>query len=107
VSPGRGAFLIALLADLDLAESYYGNPLQLLLRDGGVLLGHASLVAVAIDLTFRILGSAGGNIISSLVPGVAFRTVGTGLAWLGGAKTGPLANETSQLDQIALLLSGG
>lgn len=105
--PGCGAFLIALLADLDLAESYYGNPLQLLLRDGGVLLGHASLVAAAIDLTFRILGNTGGNVVSSLILGVPFRSVGTGLAWLGGAKTEPLPKETSQLDQIDLLLSGG
>jgi len=105
--PGRGAFLIVLLADLDLAESYYANPLQLLLRDGGVLLGHASLVAAALDLGFRILGSAGGNIVSSLVPGMAFRSAGTGLAWLGGAKTEQIANENSQFDQIDLLLSAG
>lgn len=105
--PGRGAALIALLADLDLAESYYDNPLPLLLRDGGVLLGHASLVAAAIDLTFRILGTVGGKLVNSLVPGIAFRSVGTGLAWLGGANAEPLGDGTSPLDQIDSLLGEG
>ncbi len=105
---GPGALLIALLADLDLAESYYLNPLQLLLRDGGVLLGHAALVAAAIDISFRILGAVGGNMVTSLVPGLGFRGVGTGLAWVGGATRieAPAAGG-SRVDQIDALLGVG
>lgn len=104
---GRDAILIALLADLDLAESYYGHPLQLLLRDGGVLLGHGSLVAAAIDLAFRILGNVGGDTANSLVPGIAFRSVGTGLAWIGGVSVAPSLDGTVQPGQIDSLLSEG
>lgn len=105
--PGSGALLIALLADLDFAESYYLNPLQLLLRDGGVLLGHAALVAAAVDISFRILGTVGGNSVTALVPGLGFRSVGTGLAWLGSASIETTAAGHSPVDQIDALLGAG
>ena len=104
---GRGAVLLALLADLDLTESYYRNPHQLMLRDGGVLLGHASLVAAAIDLSFRILGTVGGTNVSTLIPGLEFKSSGTGLAWVGGANIEPLDGAISQVDQIDSLLGAG
>jgi len=104
---GRSAVLLALLADLDLAESYYRNPYQLLLRDAGVLLGHASLVAAAIDLSFRILGTVGGTNVSTLIPGLEFKSSGTGLAWVGSSSIEPLDGAISQVDQIDSLLGAG
>lgn len=104
---GRSAVLLALLADLDLAESYYRNPHQLLLRDAGVLLGHASLVAAAINLSFRILGTVGGSSVSTLISGLGFKCMGTGLAWVGGPTTESLDESISQADQIDLLLGAG
>lgn len=104
---GRGAILLALLADLDLAESYYMNPRQLLLRDGGVLFGHASLVAAAIDLSFRILGTVGGPNLGALICGLGFRSMGTGLAWVGGSTTEPMDDSISSVDQIDSLLGAG
>ena len=104
---GGSAVLIALLADVDLAESYYRNALQLLLRDGGVLLGHASLVAAASNLPFRILGTVGGDTIKSLIPGMGFRSMGTGIAWIGGANIESRVGEVSPDDQIDSLLAVG
>lgn len=101
---GGSAVLLALLADVDLAESYYRNPHQLLLRDAGVLLGHASLVAAAINLSFRILGTVGGSNISTLISGLAFESMGTGLAWVGGSITEPIDGSIPQVDQIDSLL---
>jgi hypothetical protein len=77
------ATLVALLADSDFAAHYYENPLSLMLRDGGVLLGHAALVAAALGLGFRILGGTGSPFAERLVPDLAFRPVATGLAWIG------------------------
>ena len=88
--PGEYGTLIALVADLDLAESYYVQPAPLLLRDGGVILGHGSLVAAAIGIPFRILGVIGIGIIESLLLSAPFRCYGTGLAWIGGAAGGDL-----------------
>lgn len=99
--------LLALLADLDLAESYYRNPHQLLLRDAGVLLGHASLVAAALDLSFRILGTVGGTTVSTLIPDLGFKCSGTGLAWIGGSNTEPLDGAIFQADQTDSLLGAG
>jgi hypothetical protein len=62
------------------------NPLSLLLRDAGVLLGHAALVAASLGLGFRILGSTGTPFVECLVSGLPFRPVATGLAWVGGAR---------------------
>ena len=83
--PGDDGTLITLLADLDLAESYYVRPAPLLLRDGGVIFGHGSLVAAAIGIPFRILGIVGTGIVESLLPNLPFRCFGTGLAWIGGS----------------------
>ena len=80
----RDATLIALLGNVDLAAHYYLNPLPLMLRDAGVLLGHAALVAAALGLAFRILGSTGTPILERLIPDLPFTPFATGLAWLGG-----------------------
>ncbi len=81
----QDATLVALLSDFDLAAHYYLNPLSLLLRDGGVLFGHAALIAASLGLGFRILGSTGAPLVERLVKGLPFRPVATGLAWVGGA----------------------
>jgi len=81
----QDATLVVLLADLDLAAHYYLNPLSLLLRDGGVLFGHAALVAASLGLEFRILGRTGTPLVERLVQDLPFRPVATGLAWVGGA----------------------
>ena len=80
------ATLVALLCDSDLAAHYYLNPLSLMLRDGGVLFGHAALVAAALGLGFRILGSTGTPLVERLVRDLPFRPVATGLAWVGGGR---------------------
>ena len=80
------ATLVALLSDSDLAAHYYLNPLSLMLRDGGVLFGHAALVAAALGLGFRILGSTGAPLVERLVQDLPFRPVATGLAWVGGGR---------------------
>ena len=79
------ATLVALIGDFDLAAHYYLNPLSLMLRDSGVLFGHAALVAAALGLGFRILGSTGSPLVERLVMDLPFRPVATGLAWIGGA----------------------
>lgn len=79
------ATLIALIGDFDLAAHYYVNPLSLMLRDAGVLFGHAALVAAALGLGFRILGSTGSPFAERLVIDLPFKPVATGLAWIGGA----------------------
>lgn len=84
--PGEDGTLVALVADLDLAENYYVRPSSLLLRDGGVMLGHGSLIAAAIGIPFRILGVVGTGIIESLLVNAPFRCCGTGLAWIGGVR---------------------
>jgi hypothetical protein len=81
----EGATLVALIGDFDLAAHYYLNPLSLMLRDSGVLFGHAALVAAALGLGFRILGSTGSPHVERLVMDLPFRPVATGLAWIGGA----------------------
>lgn len=81
--PGHRAAVICLLSDCDLAENYYENYAPLLFRDAGVLMGHAALVASAHGLPFRILGRTGTDTAESLVRGVSFRPLATGLALLG------------------------
>lgn len=81
--PGHEAAVICLLSDCDLASNYYENYVPLLFRDAGVLLGHAALVAAAHGLAFRILGRTGTITAESLVEGVRFRPLATGLALLG------------------------
>jgi hypothetical protein len=77
------AVVICLLSDCDLAANYYENYVPLLFRDAGVLLGHAGLVAAAHGLSFRILGRTGTAVAESLVKGLSFRALATGLALLG------------------------
>lgn len=81
--PGHNSVVLCLLSDCDLAANYYDNCAPVLLRDAGVLLGHAALVASAHDLAFRILGRTGTRITENLVKGLAFRPMATGLALLG------------------------
>lgn len=83
---GHHAAILCLLSDCDLAANYYDNYVPLLLRDAGVLLGHASLVAAAHDLAFRILGRTGTIAAESLIPRLPFRTLATGLALLGAGR---------------------
>lgn len=75
------ATLVALLSDLDLATNYYENVSSLVLRDAGVLFGHASLVAAALGISFRILGLMGNG---QIIRGLPFGTMASGLAWIGG-----------------------
>lgn len=85
--PGHDAAVICLLSDYDLATNYYENCMPLLFRDAGVLMGHAALVAAAYGLSFRILGRTGTATTESLVIGVRFTPLATGLALLGSKPT--------------------
>lgn len=78
------ATLVALLSDFDLAANYYENVSSLVLRDAGVLFGHGALVAAAMGISFRILGLAGNG---QLVGELPFRSVASGLAWIGGRQS--------------------
>jgi hypothetical protein len=80
------ATILCLLSDCDLAGNYYEHYVSLLFKDAGVLLGHASLVAAAHNLAFRILGRNGTTAVNALVPGVAFKVLASGLALLGQAQ---------------------
>jgi hypothetical protein len=84
--PAENATLIVLIADVDLANHYYLNPRSLILREAGVLLGHAALVAAALGLGFRILGGTGTPLVEKLIPELAFTPAATGLAWIGGGR---------------------
>jgi len=77
------AILVALLSDEDLVANYYGNGSTLVLRDAGVLLGHAALVAAAIGIAFRILGFTGSTPLEQLVCDLPFRSKASGLAFVG------------------------
>lgn len=81
--PSDTASLLCLLSDCDLAANYYEHYVPLLLRDAGVLLGHASLVAAAHNLAFRILGRTGARALETLVPNLRFKPLASGLALLG------------------------
>jgi hypothetical protein len=81
--PSKTATVLCLLSDCDLAGNYYEHYIPLLLKDAGVLLGHASMVAAAHDLAFRILGRTGVQAVETLIPGLPFRSLATGLALLG------------------------
>lgn len=78
------ATLVALISDADLVANYYANASGLILRDAGVLLGHAALVAAALGLAFRILGSRGAPSLERVVCDLPFRPIASGLAWIGG-----------------------
>jgi hypothetical protein len=80
--------LVVLLANIDLVSAYYEQFRELLQKDAGVQLGHASLVASGLDLSFRILGSNGSPWAQHLVPDVPFSTSAVGLAWIGGQSNG-------------------
>lgn len=81
--PSESATLICLLSDCELAANYYQHYISLLLKDAGVLLGHASLVAAAHNLAFRILGRNGLHAVDTLVPDLPFKSLPSGLALLG------------------------
>ena len=84
--PAENATLIVLISDVDLANHYYLNPRSLMLREAGVLLGHAALVAAALGLGFRILGGTGTPLVERLIPELPFTPAATGLAWIGGGR---------------------
>jgi hypothetical protein len=77
------ATLVVLVTDLDLVTNYYRNPFGLLLRDAGVLLGHAGIVAAGLSLTFRILGTNGSPFAERFIPRLPFTPFAAGLAWVG------------------------
>jgi len=77
------ATVVALLSDVDLAENYYSAPTELLLRDGGVLLGHGAIVASGLGLNYRILGGTGAPWLEKLIIDLPFKPMATGLALLG------------------------
>jgi hypothetical protein len=81
--PSETATVLCLLSDCTLAGNYYEHYISLLLKDAGVLLGHASLVAAAHNLAFRILGRNGTHAVNGLVPGLPFKVLASGLALLG------------------------
>jgi hypothetical protein len=80
------ATLVALISDRDLVGSYYANASALILRDASVLLGHAALVAAALGLAFRILGSTGTSSLENVVSNLPFRPMASGLALIGKAE---------------------
>ena len=80
------ATLVSLISDTELAANYYEKASGLILRDAGVLLGHAALVAAALGIGFRILGSTGGTLLEKIVCDLPFRAMASGLAWIGGRK---------------------
>jgi hypothetical protein len=77
------ATIVGLLCDLDLVSSYYGNASDLVMRDAGVLLGHAALVASSIQISFRILGATGTGLIEQLVSNLPFAPLAVGMALVG------------------------
>jgi len=81
---GERATIVALLCDADLVATYYRNASALVLRDAGVLLGHAALIASAVGIAFRILGTTGSNILERLICDLPFTPVSVGLALVGG-----------------------
>jgi len=83
--PSETATVLCLLSDCELAGNYYEHYVSLLFKDAGVLLGHASLVAAAHNLAFRILGRNGIKAANALIPGLPFKSLASGLALLGRA----------------------
>jgi hypothetical protein len=90
------ATLLALISDEDLVANYYKNASALILRDAGVLLGHAALVGAAVGVAFRILGITGSSVSERLVCGLPFKPRASGLA-LVGALPDALGIESSLL----------
>jgi hypothetical protein len=80
----ESAIVVALLCDIDLVATYYGNASELILRDAGVLLGHAALVASAVGIAFRVLGTTGAESLERLVCDLPFACRSVGLALVGG-----------------------
>jgi hypothetical protein len=82
------AVLVLLLSNVDLASSYYDLCNDLLLREGGVIQGHASLVAAGLGLSCRILGGTGAPWGEVLIPRLPFRAMSVGTSWIGAARNG-------------------
>jgi len=53
------------------------------MRDAGVLLGHAALVASGAGIAFRILGATGSRLLEQLILDLPFDPVSAGLALVG------------------------
>jgi hypothetical protein len=79
----ESAIVVALLCDVDLVRSYYRDASELILRDAGVLLGHAGLVASAVGVAFRVLGTTGADSLERLVCDLPFACKSVGLALVG------------------------
>jgi len=79
----ENATLVALLGDGDLVSTYYRDASQLVMRDAGVLLGHAALVASGAGIAFRILGATGSRLLEQLILDLPFDPVSAGLALVG------------------------
>jgi hypothetical protein len=84
--PSGTSTVLCLLSDCELAGNYYEHYVSLLLKDAGILLWHASLVAAAHNLAFRILGRNGAKAANALVPSLPFKSLASGLALLGQAE---------------------
>lgn len=95
--PTKTATVLCLLSDCDLAGNYYEHYIPLLIKDAGVLLGHASVVAAAHDLAFRILGRTGTWAVETLIPGLPFKPLATGLALLGDPAPVNFSSEDPQV----------
>jgi len=79
----ENATIVGLLCDVDLVNTYYGNASDLVMRDAGVLLGHASLVASSVEIAFRILGATGSGLMERLVCNLPFTPLSVGMALVG------------------------
>jgi hypothetical protein len=90
----ESATIVALLCDADLVATYYRNASALILRDAGVLLGHAALVASSVRIAFRILGTSGADALERLICDLPFTPMSVGLALVGGEADGSPSQST-------------
>jgi len=94
---GNNATLVVLVANIDLASAYYEQFDSLLLREAGVILGHAALVSSGLGLSFRILGGNGSPWALTMLQSIPFTARAIGMAWIGArqkaSRDGPLATD--------------
>ena len=80
------ATLVLLLSERDLVSAYYTNAQELASRDAGVFLGHGSLVAASLGLSFRILGGSGSPWAEEMLLDEPLKVRAVGMAWLGASE---------------------
>jgi hypothetical protein len=80
------ATLVLLLSEDDLVSAYYTNAQELASRDAGVFLGHGSLVAASLGLSFRILGGSGSPWAEEMLLDEPVNVRAVGMAWLGASE---------------------